>query len=177
MIYFTSDCHFWHTNILTYEPETRPFDTIEEMNENIISNWNNVVKPEDTVYVLGDMFMGKISEIESIYNRLNGKVIVIRGNHETKNRLEEYARLGIEVKDIEYIQYKGAFFILCHFPILNEEFHKLVSENNGEVKILYGHIHSSAPKGWYNGTYHVGVDTNNLTPISIQQIWSEYQAS
>ena len=82
MIYFTSDTHFNHTNILKYEPETRPFETIEEMNETLIANWNNVVKEEDTVYVLGDFFMGMLDAIEPIYNRLNGKVILIRGNHD-----------------------------------------------------------------------------------------------
>lgn len=173
MIYFTSDCHFNHNNILKYEPETRPFNTIEEMNETIISNWNNVVKPEDTVYVLGDMFMGALDAIEPIFNRLNGTVKIIRGNHDTRNRLAEYERLGIEVKDIDYFVYKGRFFILCHFPMTNEEFIRMIVQDNSEVVFLYGHIHSNAPKGYVDGTYHVGADTNNLTPISIEQIWSE----
>ena len=173
MIYFTSDCHFNHNNILKYEPETRPFNTIEEMNETIIANWNNVVKPEDTVYVLGDMFMGALDSIEPILNRLNGTIKLVRGNHDTKNRLAEYARLGIEVKDIEYITYKGRFFILCHFPMTNEEFIQMIVRDNSEVVVLYGHIHSNAPKGCVNGTYHVGADTNDLTPISIEQLWRE----
>ena len=173
MIYFTSDCHFNHKNILAYEPVSRPFETIEEMNETIISNWNSVVKPEDTVYVLGDMFMGMLDSIEPILKRLNGTVKIIRGNHDTKKRLEEYARLGIEVKDIDYFVYKGRFFILCHFPMTNEEFIRMIVQDNSEVVFLYGHIHSNAPKGYVNGTYHVGADTNNLTPISIEQIWGE----
>ena len=173
MIYFTSDTHFNHTNILKYESETRPFETIEEMNEVLISNWNSVVKEDDIVYVLGDFFMGTLDSIEPIYNRLNGKVILIRGNHDTKNRLKIYEELGIEIKDIEYLNYKGRFFILCHFPIASEEFIKMVIRDNSEVVNLYGHIHSNAPKGYVNGTYHIGCDTNNLTPISIQQVWSE----
>ena len=173
MIYFTSDTHFNHTNILKYEPKTRPFETIEEMNEVLISNWNNVVKEDDIVYVLGDFFMGALDSIEPIYNRLNGKVILIRGNHDTRNRLQIYEELGIEVKDIEYLNYKGRFFILCHFPIASEEFIKMVIRDNSEVVNLYGHIHSNAPKGYVDGTYHIGCDTNDLMPISIQQVWSE----
>lgn len=173
MIYLTSDTHFNHANILKYEPNTRPFATIEEMNEVIISNWNSVVKEEDTVYVLGDFFMGLLTDIEPIFNRLNGKVILVRGNHDTNNRLEYYRNLGIEIKDIEYIQYKGRFFILCHFPNESEEFIKMITRDNSEVVWLYGHIHSNAPKGYVNGTYHIGMDTNNLTPISLQQIWEE----
>ena len=55
----------------------------------------------------------------------------------------------------------------------NEEFIRMVVEDNSEVVFLYGHTHSKSPKGYVNGTYHVGADTNDLTPISIEQIWRE----
>ena len=83
-IFVCSDCHFNHKNILKYEPEARPFETVEEMNEKIISNWNSVVSPEDTVYVLGDFAMGLPEKIPSIVERLNGKIIIIRGNHDNE---------------------------------------------------------------------------------------------
>ena len=54
MIWFTSDLHFNHLNILKYEPKSRPFENVAEMNEALIKNWNDRVKPEDTVFVLGD---------------------------------------------------------------------------------------------------------------------------
>jgi calcineurin-like phosphoesterase family protein len=145
----------------------------EEMNEAIIERWNSVVSPEDEVYHLGDFFMGQLTGIEPILNRLNGKITLIRGNHDQKNRIKIYEEHGIEVKNLEYIQYKGRFFILCHFPIASEEFIRMVIKDNSEVVNLYGHVHSNAPKGYVNGTYHVGMDTNDLTPISIQQIWEE----
>ena len=173
MIYCTSDCHFNHKNILSYEPQSRPFATIEEMNETIISNWNSVVTAEDEVWVLGDFFMGQLTAIDPILDRLNGKIHLVRGNHDQKNRLKIYEAHGIDIHDIAYIQYKGRYFVLCHFPNENEEFIRMIIEDNSEVVWLYGHIHSKAPKGYVNGTYHVGVDTNNLTPISIQQIWEE----
>ena len=172
-IFLTSDCHFNHTNILKYEATTRPFSSIEEMNETIINNWNSVVTENDTVYVCGDMFMGMLDKIEEILNRLNGKIILVRGNHDTPLRLELFKSKGIEVKDIDYINYKGRFFILCHFPIASKEFIDMVIKNNSEVVVCYGHIHSNAPKGYVNGTYHVGMDTNNLTPVSLEQIWKE----
>lgn len=172
-IYLTSDLHFNHLNILKYETETRPFSTIEEMNETLIKNWNDTVRPEDTVYVLGDFFMGPLDAIPAILNQLNGKIILIRGNHDTQPRLDYYKSQGIEIKDIDYISYKGRFFILCHFPIASEEFMQMVRRDNSEVVNLYGHIHSNAIKGYVDGTYHIGCDTNNLTPISLEQIWSE----
>lgn len=173
MIYVCSDTHFNHANILKYEPTSRPFETVEEMNNTIIKNWNSVVTEEDTVYVCGDMFMGPLDKINEILDQLNGKIILVRGNHDTKNRLEYFKEYGIEVKDIDYISYKGRFFILCHFPIASEEFINMVRKDNSEVVVLYGHVHSNAPTGYVNGTYHVGMDTNNLTPISLEQIWQE----
>lgn len=173
MIYFTSDCHFNHKNILAYEPESRPFATIEEMNEVIIANWNSVVTAEDEVWVLGDFFMGQLTAIEPILDRLNGKIHLVRGNHDQKNRMKIYKARGIDIHDIAYVQYKGRYFVLCHFPNESEEFVRMVIEDNSEVVWLYGHVHGKAPKGYVNGTYHVGADTNNLTPVSIQQIWEE----
>lgn len=173
MIWITSDQHFNHLNILKFEPNSRPFNSIEEMNEALIRNWNSCVKDDDTIYVLGDFFMGKLDDVEPILNRLKGHIILIRGNHDTSARLELYRQHGIEVKDIDYLTYKGQFFILSHFPITNEEFIKMVRNDNSEVVVLYGHVHHNAPIGYHDGTYHIGVDTNNLTPLSIHQIWKE----
>lgn len=172
-IFLTSDLHFNHANITKFEPESRPFATIEEMNQALIFNWNSVVSPEDDVYVLGDFFMGQISGIDDILPQLKGHIHLIRGNHDTKNRLEKYQQYGIDVKEIEYLTYKGRFFILCHFPIASEEFKQMVRKDNNEVVICYGHIHSNAPHGYVDGTYHIGVDTNGLTPVNLQQIWEE----
>ena len=173
MIWVTSDLHFNHTNILKYEPESRPFNSVEAMNEELITRWNLVVKPTDTVYVLGDFAMGRIEDARACIKRLHGKIILIRGNHDTKARLEMYKELGIEVHDIFYLPYKGRWFIMCHFPIASEEFIKMVIQDNSEVVNLYGHVHHNAEKGYMNGMYHVGVDTNNLMPVSLQQIWEE----
>ena len=173
MIYLTSDLHFNHANILKYEPESRPFSSIEEMNEVIIQNWNEVVKISDTVYVLGDMSMGLVENAIPLIKRLNGKIILIRGNHDTPKRLAAYAELGIEIHDIFYLPYRGKFFIMCHFPIASKEFMDMVRNDNSEVVNLYGHLHHNAPKGYVDGTYHVGLDTNNLKPISIDKIWEE----
>ncbi len=171
MIYVTSDLHFSHENIIKFEPISRPFVTVEDMNRKLIENWNSVVTNDDTVYVIGDFFMGKLDTIKGIYEQLNGNVIVVRGNHDTKNRIAIYEELGIPVKDIEYLTYKGRFFILCHFPITDERFSQMVTEQNSEVITLYGHVHSNAPAGLVNNTFHVGVDTNNLTPVSLDYIW------
>lgn len=173
MIYVTSDLHFQHKNILTYEAASRPFASTTEMDETLIGNWNSVVTKEDTVYVLGDLSMGQIETAIPLIQRLNGKIILIRGNHDTVKRVEEYKKIGIEIHDIFYLPYKGRFFVMCHFPIASQEFINMVRNDNSEVVVLYGHVHHNAPKGYVNGTFHIGVDTNNLTPLSIQQIWDQ----
>ena len=174
MIFLTSDTHFNHLNILAYEPKSRPFASVEEMNEAIIERWNSVVSPEDEVYHLGDFFMGQLTDIEPILSRLNGKITLIKGNHDQNNRIKIYQQHGIEVENLEYFVYKGVYFILCHFPITNEEFMQMVVGDNKNVVNLYGHVHSKAPIGLHKNTYHVGMDTNNLTPISAEQIWQEF---
>ena len=143
------------------------------MNEYIIERWNERITDEDDVYVLGDFFMGKLDEIEPILSRLRGRIHLIRGNHDQPNRIKIYEAHGIDVKDIDYIKYKGRFFILCHFPIANDEFIKMVREDNSEVICLYGHVHSNTIKGYHDGMFHVGCDTNELAPVSIEEIWRQ----
>ena len=49
----------------------------------------------------------------------------------------------------------------------------MVREDNSEVICLYGHVHSNTVKGYHDGMFHVGCDTNELSPISIQEIWEQ----
>ena len=143
------------------------------MNEVLIENWNRHVDEDDTIYVLGDLCMGKDTDIPAILERLNGHIILIRGNHDGSKRRKIYEKHGIEIKDIAYLPYKGRYFVMCHFPIASEEFLEMVRVDNSEVIMLYGHIHSNAKKGYVDGTFHVGVDTNELRPVSIEEIWQQ----
>lgn len=175
MVFLTSDTHFNHTNILTYEPISRPFETIEQMNATIIERWNSIVTPQDTVYHLGDFLMGqtKKSVYEEILSKLNGKIHLIIGNHDTPKRCQLLNEFGITSQEIKYLHYKGLFFILCHFPLMYD-CQKQINNVNKEIVLCYGHVHSQAPKGYQiNGTYHVGIDTNNLCPVSLEQIRQE----
>src|SRR5690348_12522526 len=82
MIYFSSDFHFFHSKIREYMPK-RPGNTVEEMNEILIKNWNETVTKNDTVYILGDFSFGKPEPTYNIIRRLNGGTkILILGNHD-----------------------------------------------------------------------------------------------
>ena len=80
MIWFTSDTHFGHQNILKYTD--RPFSSVEEMDEALIENWNNRVGDDDEIYHLGDVALCSPNKLRKVLARLKGKIYLIRGNHD-----------------------------------------------------------------------------------------------
>ena len=81
MIFFTADLHFGHKNIIRYCD--RPFKDVAQMNSTLIKNYNEVVRPDDTCYILGDLAMGINSlELTKYIRRMNGRKILILGNHD-----------------------------------------------------------------------------------------------
>ena len=81
MEYFISDCHFDHTNIIKYC--NRPFKSTEEMNNYMLSMWNNTVSKNDTIYFLGDMTFGRNRRhIDHWISQVNGNIIFIMGSHD-----------------------------------------------------------------------------------------------
>ena len=75
MIYLTSDLHFCHDKSFLYEP--RGFNSIEEHDENIIKNWNNIITPDDEVYLLGDVMLNDNVKGLNCLKQLNGKIHII----------------------------------------------------------------------------------------------------
>ena len=89
-IFFTSDLHFGHKNILAYD--NRPFNTIEEHDEALIKNWNGKVGDEDHVYILGDFSFYNANKSCEILDQLKGHKHLIIGNHDKKNCKSEKFR-------------------------------------------------------------------------------------
>src|SRR3990167_8010996 len=128
-IWFTSDTHYWHKNIINYC--NRPVGSIEEMNKFLIARYNEKVQPDDEVWHLGDFaFCGRDKAIE-ILEQLNGHIHLVRGNHDGSlvNKIapmfEEVldykllkVHLNYEADDGETVQYHQPI-VLCHFPILS----------------------------------------------------------
>ena len=134
MNYYISDLHISHKNAISFD--NRPYNNVYEMDEDIIRRWNSVVKDEDTVYVLGDMFWCKIPEAIAILNRLKGKKILIKGNHDRvhdKTFREKFEKITeyLEIED------NGRKVVLCHYPIVCFKNHYYGWYH------LYGHVHSS----------------------------------
>ena len=94
-IFFTSDLHFGHKNLLKFT-KPRPFTTIEEHDQTIIDNWNSVVNQDDTVYVLGDIAMGMDPDkLEDYLKKLNGHKRLILGNHDRSKLHARYLNAGL----------------------------------------------------------------------------------
>jgi calcineurin-like phosphoesterase family protein len=147
--YFTSDTHFNHANIIVHC--NRPFKDVKEMNEILIKNWNDIVTYDDTIFHLGDFSLNCDKEF---LNRLNGKIIHIKGNHDHK---------GPIIEDI-MIFYGGKYWQLIHDP--------WESENDF---VLCGHVHDAWKVKTINNRIivNVGVDVWNFKPITIQDILNE----
>ncbi len=94
MIYLISDTHFNHKNIIGYE--NRPFDSVEEMNQQLIANWNKMISNKDTIYHLGDFASGNYDEVKTIADQLNGYKILIKGNHDRNHSKSWWHRIGFD---------------------------------------------------------------------------------
>jgi len=172
-IYFTSDCHFNHSKAFCYEP--RGFSSAEEMNEAIIRNWNSVVDNDDDVYMLGDFMLGDNEKGKECIARLNGRIHVILGNHDSAAReriyVEELDNI-VEVKYATIIKYGKCRFYLSHYPTMTSNYDD--AHFNQRLFNLYGHTHQKT--NFYNDMfciYHVGVDSHNCTPVLIDDIINE----
>lgn len=169
MIWFTSDLHLRHQRILTIG-KGRPFGSTEEMESIIIKNWNSKVDINDTVYVLGDVFWGQNSEqIKKIMTKLNGKKILVYGNHD-RIMPNVKSDCWLEVCSYKEISIGDNKIVLSHYPIY---------EWNGffyQSYHFHGHTHATLnlaektlPRG--NGNcWDVGVDNNDFTPVSFDEI-------
>lgn len=175
-LWFISDTHWHHSKIIEFC--NRPFTSIEEMNEKLIENWNSVIKPGDTVFHLGDFCFGGSKAWNDLLDRLNGNIVLVKGNHDEKSLRQGYMMRFKWVGYQLHLLIEGRSIYLNHFPFLCYGGTYRSSEN--QVWQLFGHIHS----GPYSNTgkdferskilfptqYDVGVDNNNFTPISWEQV-------
>ncbi len=150
-VWFTSDTHFGHKNILEYEKEARPFQSVEEMNEALISNWNDTVRPKDIIWHLGDFAFGR-SHVE-LAGRLNGRKRLIMGNHDVYNN-SVYLDYFEKLFGVHY--WKRC--VLSHIPVH--------PGNLGSRALLnvHGHLHSRVVID--TNYFNVSVEQHKLKPVN-----------
>jgi calcineurin-like phosphoesterase family protein len=184
-IWFTSDNHFWHANVIKYCD--RPFASVEEMNEAMIRNWNEVVKPEDTVYCLGDFSLA-FRPIEAYSMRLNGTKYLVPGNHDfchsyhkkarnlekRKEWIQKYTSWGwIVLPEQTTLDIPGVATVnMCHHPYrlvepYEDKYEKWRPKDDGRW-LICGHVHEK----WkvVDRMINVGVDQWGFKPVSIEEI-------
>lgn len=116
-IFYIADTHFGHKNIISYDG--RPFFTAKEMEDELVKRWNQAVtEPTDTVYILGDFCWDGEDEWIRILERLNGKKVLILGNHDLKTMGKTLSDLFLDVKDYAEIIDHGSRVVMSHYPLM-----------------------------------------------------------
>lgn len=169
MIYFTSDTHFGHANVIKFQK--RPWRTVEQMNAALVAGINARVGMHDELWILGD-FSYKLGQEEALEVRRSivcRNVHLVPGNHDRNWAVPELDGVFILEPPIAKIKYEGHRFVCSHYPIMDWE-----GMRRGSIQ-LHGHIHSrpeynerNQGRGFFR--YDVGVDANGYRPVSIEEV-------
>lgn len=172
MIYFTSDLHLGHSNILTLC--SRPFSSIDEMDAYLINAWNQKVKTGDTVYLIGDVVWDK-KKVAYYMEQLPGKKILIMGNHDsTWVKREECLKYFEAVTPFLEIHHCGHPITICHYPML--EWNASREETKKKLGYhIHGHIHNRVSDEYRQlfiqfNALNAGVDINGFAPVSFDEL-------
>lgn len=166
-IFLTSDTHFGHSGVTKFLrkdgiTKLRPFDTVEEMDEVLVQNWNKVVRPQDKVYHLGDVLINR--RAFTTLSRLNGDKVLVRGNHDIYKD-HEYYKYFRSLRG--YVVFQGMNWICSHIPIHTSQFTRYKLN-------IHGHLHDKLARlddGNVDPRYfNVSVEQTNYTPISLEEI-------
>ena len=133
--FYIADWHYGHRNVISFD--NRPFNSLEEMNDELISRWNKVVTQQDSVYVLGDMFWCNADIAVSVLEKLKGQKFLVKGNHDRCNGSSAFRKKFTKISEYMEIEDDGRKVVLCHYPIpcFKNHFYGWYH--------LYGHVHNS----------------------------------
>lgn len=165
-LFFTSDTHFGHKNIIEYC--NRPYRSVEGMREQFIYLWNRKVPTDGIVFHCGDFAFADKGEVADILNRLNGTIILIQGNHDGEDKREsrQWLHLFEEVHSMLRIHVvdHAQSITLCHYPML------VWDRNSNGAWMLHGHCHGTLLNS-RGLILDVGVDCNpHYEPFSFMEI-------
>jgi calcineurin-like phosphoesterase family protein len=178
--WFTSDFHIGHLNIIKYCG--RPFKDAQEMNEALIARHNALVKPGDLVINVGDFSMSE-KFVEPTLKRLNGKQILICGNHDRCYRFHskaehwraKYLEWGFaEVLHTYEVEIGGQMVRVEHMPYSEDSKHgeryaSYRPKDDGRF-LLHGHVHSKPETRLRERQLDVGVDGNDYKPLHLDEV-------
>jgi calcineurin-like phosphoesterase family protein len=162
-VFFTADTHFGHSNVIRYDK--RPFRDVTEMNEALIKNWNRAVRPSDTVYHLGDVSILRPERTREILDSLNGKIILIRGNHDKAAEHKLCASRFEWVKEYFFLGLNGGIKIaLMHYAM------RVWDRKHYGTWHHHGHSHGRLTPEPGVLALDVGVDSWSYAPVALDQL-------
>ncbi len=144
MRYYIADLHFFHA-AMNDRMDHRGFQNVEEMNEYMIAKWNDKVRKNDDVVIIGDLSWGNAEETNTLLTRLNGRLYLIQGNHDRflTNKEMDASRFKW-IKPYEEFSDNKRKVVLCHYPIMCYNGQYRLDENgNPRTYMLYGHVHDT----------------------------------
>ncbi len=165
MIYFTSDLHLGHAEIVGMSK--RPFSSVEEMDETLIANWNSRVHKNDAVYILGDLIYKSARAPEEYLSRLRGQKHLIFGNHDlTWKDKVDLSKWFASWQWAAQVNTGQGNAILCHFPLVTyiRKFQ------------IHGHLHNRTDREYWGllrempCSLNAGVDINGFYPVSLDEL-------
>ena len=157
--YFISDTHFGDSRAL--ELSKRPYNSVTRMDDDMIMKWNTTVKPNDTIYHLGDLG----NNLDFICN-LNGTKYFLEGNYERDDKYSYNVNDFDKVfKEPAIINVNGKKYVISHEPISGAT---LKNQNPDVEGVIFGHIHGRQKIKTFG--VDAGVDGNNFKPVSIDEI-------
>ena len=164
--FFIADTHFGHEKIIMMCD--RPFDSVKDMEYGLIEKWNKKVSDEDTVYMLGD-FCFKLSKEDAIriLKQLNGKKILIKGNHDRYVGQRDFDNCFDGIYDYYQITENGQQIILSHYPIID-----FAGMYYG-AKMIYGHVHNKYVP--HKNMYCASVECINYEPVTLDELIDIYK--
>lgn len=170
-IWMTSDLHLCHDRDFIWKP--RGFNSVYEMNDAIVKNWNEVVDVNDDVYILGDLMLNDNVTALRLIKELKGAIHIVRGNHDSEGRIVLYGDCYnvIEMTEGQFFKYNGYHFYLSHYPCITDNYDADKPLKTRMIN-LCGHTHcdncfQDANKGLI---YHVELDAHNMYPVEINTI-------
>lgn len=189
-LFFTSDTHFWHPKVIKYckRPflcatharipwdDVQPCEVcVDNMNQALIERWNSTVAATDTVVHCGDFAMGPRSNIAPTRAKLNGRIILVKGNHDRSDSAMHEAGFD-EVHSRLEMELDGYKLYLSHIPSGPDHFEtnrkfdsRLLKPPPAQYDYwLCGHVHEAwRRKG---NIINVGVDVSDYQPLTLEEL-------
>lgn len=163
--FICADLHFSHANMMKFSPATRPYRDVDHMDEMMVMDWNSTVGAEDLTYILGDVAFCNAAKAVGFLRRLNGRKVLIRGNHDYKLLMDtNFRECFEEVHMYHEINVDGIKVCMFHYPVAEwNQCHR------GAV-MFHGHVHGRPTGLEKYRSRDVGMDATGTVVVEMGEM-------